>query len=198
MANPDSPSSRRTRAGAKTPRASASGPLRQPQTARPSVAIATIILLTLEAWFMAYSMTRLWPGEATLRETTPTAVSAASILSWQFEISDEGRLFLLVLFAGAFGGAVIAVRDLALGLREDNLALRAIGWYIMRPLVASGLGLGFYLVIRGGFFSPEADVQQTSPFSFVGLATLVGLFTDQAVTKLGQIANAVFSRSDEE
>ncbi|MGH2606373.1 MAG: hypothetical protein ACRDG5_07245 [Anaerolineales bacterium] len=172
--------------------------MRQPQTARPSVAIATITLLTLEAWFMAYSMIRLWPQEATLRETAPTAGSAVSILSWQFEISDEGRLFLLVLFAGAFGGAVIAVRDLALGLREDDLALRAIGWYIMRPLVASGLGLGFYLVIRGGFFSPEADVQQTSPFSFVGLATLVGLFTDQAVTKLGQIANAVFSRAEEE
>lgn len=197
MATPDLPSKRRARAGAKAPRTSPSVPLPR-QTARPSIAIATIILLTLEAWFMAYSMIRLWPEEATLRETASAAGSAASILSWQFEISDEGRLFLLVLFAGAFGGAVIAVRDLALGLREDNLALRAIGWYIMRPLVASGLGLGFYLVIRGGFFSPEADVQQTSPFSFVGLATLVGLFTDQAVTKLGQIANAVFSRAEEE
>jgi hypothetical protein len=66
----------------------------------------------------------------------------------------------------------------------------------MRPLVASGLGLGFYLIIRGGFFSPQADVQQTSPFSFVGIAILVGLFTDQAVAKLGEIADAVFSRPE--
>ena len=160
------------------------------------MAIATIVLLTFEAWFLVYSMMRLWPTQEPQIEPASSSFRTASILSWEFEVSDEGRLFILVLFAGAFGGAVMAVRDLAVGLKDGNLPPRAIGWYIMRPLVASGLGLGFYLVIRGGFFSPQADVQQTSPFSFVGIAVLVGLFTDQAVAKLGEIADAVFSRSD--
>jgi hypothetical protein len=160
--------------------------------------VATIVLLTLEAWFLVYSMIRLWPTQEPQIAGAASALSTASILSWQFDVSAEGRLFILVLFAGAFGGAVMAVRDLALGMRRGGVPMRSIGWYIMRPLVASGLGLGFYLVIRGGFFSPQAGVQETSPYSFVGLAVLVGLFTDQAVAKLAEIADAVFSRVDRE
>ncbi len=167
---------------------------------------------------MVYSMIKLWPtpgtqqsaaaqpagdeltapSESAVQEASTSSRSKASLLFWEFEISDEGRLFILVLFAGAFGGAVITVRDLATGMRDLKLPPRSIAWYIMRPLVASGLGLGFYLVIRGGFFSPQADVDQTSPFSFVGLATLVGFFSDQAVKKLAEIADAAFSPRDED
>jgi hypothetical protein len=182
---------------AMTTEASPKRPRRLSENASSLVAIATIVLLTLEAWFLVYSMIRLWPIEEPQITSAPSALSTASILAWEFQVSDEGRLFILVLFAGAFGGAVMAVRDLAVGLKAGMVALRSIGWYIMRPLVASGLGLGFYLVIRGGFFSPQANVSQTSPFSFVGLAVLVGLFTDQAVAKLGEIADAVFSRTEQ-
>jgi hypothetical protein len=168
------------------------------EDASPLVAVATIVLLTLEAWFLVYSMIRLWPTQEPQIAGAASTMSTASILWWEFAVSAEGRLFILVLFAGAFGGAVMAVRDLAIGVKKGGLPLRSIGWYIMRPLVASGLGLGFYLVIRGGFFSPQAGVQETSPYSFVGLAVLVGLFTDQAVAKLAEIADAVFSRSERE
>jgi hypothetical protein len=171
----------------------------------------------MESWLMVYSMIKLWPTPASQQsavdqpagdelaapsqpdvpeEGSQPPLNHVEILFWNFEISDEGRLFVLVLLAGAFGGAVVAVRDIATGMRDVKLPPRAIGWYIMRPLVASGLGLGFYLVIRGGFFSPQADVEQTSPFSFVGLATLVGFFTDQAVKKLAEIADAAFSPGD--
>jgi len=187
----------------------------QAQTTRPVVVVATIAFLTLESWLMVYSMIKLWPSPASEpsaaeqpagdaltdpseapEEGSQSPRNNVEILFWDFEVSDEGRLFLLVLLAGAFGGAVVAVRDLAIGMRDVKIPPRAIGWYIMRPLVASGLGLGFYLVIRGGFFSPQADVEQTSPFSFVGLATLVGFFTDQAVKKLAEIADAAFSPGD--
>jgi len=194
MANPEAKPTRRTKPSLQTIRPEPAA--HSPQMARPGIAIATIIFLTVEAWFLVYSMIQLWPAQEAQIESAPAVVNPVSILAWRFEVSDEGRLFILVLFAGAFGGAVIAVRDLAVGLRDGKLPLRSIGWYIMRPLVASGLGLGFYLIIRGGFFSPQADVQQTSPFSFVGIAILVGLFTDQAVAKLGEIADAVFSRPE--
>jgi len=217
MPPPESTGSTRNKGRSKPQPGSTSHSFYQAQTTRPVVVVATIVFLTLEAWLMVYSMIKLWPSPASQpsaveqpagdelaapstseapEEGSQSALNRVEILFWDFEISDEGRLFVLVLLAGAFGGAVVAVRDLALGMKDANLPPRAIGWYIMRPLIASGLGLGFYLVIRGGFFSPQADVEQTSPFSFVGLATLVGFFSDQAVKKLAEIADAAFSPRD--
>ncbi len=218
MANPEPAPSSRNSIRSKARPTTTPHSFYQAQTAHPIIVVATIVLLTTEAWLMVYSMIKLWPtpgtqqpaaagpagdeltapSESAVQEDSTSSRSKASLLFWEFEISDEGRLFILVLFAGAFGGAVITVRDLATGMRDLKLPPRSIAWYIMRPLVASGLGLGFYLVIRGGFFSPQADVDQTSPFSFVGLATLVGFFSDQAVKKLAEIADAAFSPRDED
>ena len=217
MPNPEPAESSRNKSRSKPQPGSTSYAFYQAQTTNPIIVVAVILLLTMESWLMVYSMIKLWPTPASQQSavdqpagdelTAPSqpdvpeegsqpSLNHVEILFWDFEISDEGRLFVLVLLAGAFGGAVVAVRDIATGMRDVKLPPRAIGWYIMRPLVASGLGLGFYLVIRGGFFSPQADVEQTSPFSFVGLATLVGFFTDQAVKKLAEIADAAFSPRD--
>ena len=102
----------------------------QAETTRPVVVVATIAFLTLESWLMVYSMIKLWPSPASqlsaaeqrpgdaladpseaLEEGSQFADNRVEILFWDFEISDEGRLFVLVLLAGAFGGAVITVRD---------------------------------------------------------------------------------------
>ncbi len=65
--------------------------------------------------------------------------------------------------------------------------------YILLLFIRSNLGLVFfYLVIRGGFFSPDATPQQTSPFGFAALVALVGLFSEQAVCKLKKVAEIVF------
>jgi hypothetical protein len=101
---------------------------------------------------MVYSMIKLWPSPAIQQSavdqpagdelTAPSLsevpeegsqpqLNKVEILFWDFEISDEGRLFVLVLLAGAFGGAVITVRDLASGMKDANLPPRAIGWYII-------------------------------------------------------------------
>lgn len=70
--------------------------------------------------------------------------------------------------------------------------------YYTKPIIGLVLGVIFYIVIRGGFFSSEASVKQTSPFSFVGLAALVGLFADHAMEKLRQVAGSVFSKTKQE
>lgn len=116
-----------------------------------------------------------------------------SIFNWEFKVSNEARLFVLVLLAGAFGGSIVTLQKITIDVGNKDLPPRWYGWYVMTPLISSGLGLGLYLVIRGGFFSPQADVEQTSPFSFVALAILVGLFNEQALKKLREIAGAVFS-----
>lgn len=54
----------------------------------------------------------------------------------------------------------------------------------MQPFPGTALAVVFYLVIRGGFFSPQAGFRQTSPFGFAALAALLGIFSERAVLKL--------------
>jgi len=83
--------------------------------------VATIVFLTLEAWLMVYSMIKLWPTPGSQpsavaqpagdelaapsiseapEEGSQSPLNHVEILFWDFEISDEGRLFVLVLLAG--------------------------------------------------------------------------------------------------
>ena len=66
--------------------------------------------------------------------------------------------------------------------------------YVLLPFVGAALGLVFYLVIRGGFFSTQASVDETSPFGFAALAALVGMFSEQAVLKLKEVAETLLSK----
>jgi len=64
--------------------------------------------------------------------------------------------------------------------------------YILLPFVGALLALGFYFLIRGGFF-PQAKADQGNPTAFAALAFLMGLFTAQAAMKLKQVFETIFS-----
>jgi hypothetical protein len=52
-------------------------------------------------------------------------------------------------------------------------------------------------VIRAGFLaSTNADVKAINPFGFVAVAALVGMFSDKAILKLGDVFNALFQPTD--
>jgi hypothetical protein len=55
----------------------------------------------------------------------------------------------------------------------------------------------FYFVVRGGFFSSQSTINDTSPFAFAAFSGLVGMFSPQAVEKLRQIATTVFASPPE-
>jgi len=69
-----------------------------------------------------------------------------------------------------------------------------VGMYILLPFTGAILATIFYFIVRGGFFSANASVGTTSPFGFIALAALVGLFSPQATLKLKDIAETVFSK----
>ena len=66
--------------------------------------------------------------------------------------------------------------------------------YLFVPFNGAILAVIFYLVIRGGFF-PGAEISDT-PFSFVALGALVGMFSEAAVKKLQEIAQSIFSKAE--
>ena len=85
---------------------------------------------------------------------------------------------------------VICVVELSASLECADLSA-------LSPKTYQGSGkyfFGFYFIVRGGFFSSSAPVETTSPFGFIALSALVGLFSPQATLKLKDIAETVFAK----
>jgi len=105
---------------------------------------------------------------------------------------DEDRLLLIVLFAGALGALVHGLRSLSWYIGNRTAVMSWSAMYVMLPFLGAGLAAIFYLVVRGGFFSPTSTVADTSPFGFAALAALIGMFTEPAVLKLRNVAITIF------
>lgn len=121
----------------------------------------------------------------------------AAKLFWSFDVclSDEERLFLIVMFAGALGGLVHTLRSFFWYAGNRKLVSSWTGFYVTLPILGATLATVFYLVVRGGFFSPQSEISDTSPFGFAALAALIGMFTEQAAEKLKQITETLFSEA---
>jgi phosphatidylglycerophosphate synthase len=120
----------------------------------------------------------------------------ATAFGHEFEVWDEVRLLWIVILAGALGSLVHALRSVYWYVGNRSLVWSWTGKYILMPFSGSALAVVFYFVIRGGFFSPQAGFSQTSPFGFAALSAMVGLFSEQAVLKLKQVAETVLSRPE--
>jgi hypothetical protein len=140
-----------------------------------------------------YSLVVLWPAPTPAGGAAP-GTEAVKFLFWTFSVTDEARLLLLVALGGALGTLVHALRSFYWYVGNRKLVQSWVAMYLLLPFSGTSLALAFYLVIRGGFFSPQATVQQTSPFGFVALAVLVGMFSQQAVLKLKEVAETVLTR----
>lgn len=132
--------------------------------------------------FVLYSLVQLWPSAPSIQPVEDA--SLVTFLDWKFSLSDEVRLILIIALAGALGSLIRVLRSVAWYIGNDALQWSWIVQYIVSPFAGSLLGLVFYFVIRGGFFSLQASPQQTNIFGFVALAGLVGMFTEQAVERL--------------
>lgn len=116
-------------------------------------------------------------------------------LTWR--ISDEERLLILVMTAGALGSLVHALRSAYWYVGNRNLVRSWVPKYLLLPICGAILAVLFYFVVRGGFFSPRANSMDTSQYGFCALACLVGLFSEQAVLKLKQVAETVFMTTEQ-
>ena len=129
--------------------------------------------------------------------TSPSAQpSTVTIFGYPFELWDEQRLLLLVILGGALGTLVHCLRSVYWYIGYRNLVKSWMPMYFMMPFAGAALSLVFYLVVRGGFFSPQSSFQQTSPFGFAAFAALVGLFSTQAVLKLKDVAEVLWTKPE--
>jgi hypothetical protein len=127
---------------------------------------------------------------------SPTETREVHAFGRTFLVYDEVRLLSIVILAGALGSLIHALRSVYWYVGIRNLVSSWLAKYILMPFGGSALAVVFYFVIRGGFFSPQAGVPQTSPFGFAALSAVIGLFSEQAVLKLKQVAETIFSKPE--
>ena len=114
-----------------------------------------------------------------------------------WKMSDEERLLILVMTAGALGSLVHALRSAYWYVGNRNLVRSWVPKYLLLPFCGAILAVLFYFIVRGGFLSPRTNSMQTSLYGFCAMACLVGLFSEQAVLKLKQVAETVFMTTEQ-
>lgn len=140
---------------------------------------------------------RIKGGRCVDEEGNPKdGMAPIKVFRWRGCVYDEDRLFMLVLLAGALGALIHGIRSFAWYVGNRQAVWSWASYYLALPFFGAGLALIFYLVIRGGFFSANADVSDTSPFAFAALAALIGMFSEEAVQKLKGIAETILAPAE--
>ena len=146
-------------------------------------AVMTVYLVMLSI-LLLYSIFQFWPPQL----TSKGAVQPVEFFDQEIAISVELRLLAIVVFAGALGGQIHALRSFSSYVGNRRLKVSWIVRYFLTPFVAASLALVFYFVIRAGFFPTNTTTQNMNVYGFAGMAGLVGLFSNMAVNKLRRMA----------
>ncbi len=123
---------------------------------------------------------------------------------WQFltggpwTISQEVLLLLMVLFTGALGASVYALKSLADYQGDNKLYETWFTYYVIQPFTGAGAAFLLYLVVRGGFLgATSADLKTVNQFGICAIAGLAGAFSDIAFAKLREVFQTLFKPQDD-
>lgn len=110
---------------------------------------------------------------------------------------QANALFLAVLATGMIGGAVYSLRAHTVHIAVGNYQASWWQWNVTRPFLSGALAILFFFLVRAGFVE-NGQASSLRPEGFIAIAGLVGLFTDQAWSKIRQVADAMFARAEHE
>ena len=147
----------------------------------------TLVMLALGA-VVLYSLWALWPSGKGEEQTV-------TLFGAHFTVSSEQIFFVMVALSGALGGLVHTVRSFSMYVGTRSLRWSWIPFNLLLPVVGALGGTVFYLVFRGGLFSSSTQATAANPYGFAAVAALVGLFSEQAMEKLKQIAQEMFAEA---
>ncbi len=162
--------------------------------ASPAETVVMTVYLVMLSILLLYAIFQFWPPQL----PSKGAAQPVEFFGWDVAISVELRLLAIVVFAGALGGQIHALRSFASYVGNRRLKVSWLVRYFLTPFVAASLALVFYFVMRAGFFSANSTTQNMNVYGFAGMAGLVGLFSTMAVNKLRRMAIELLGPLEEE
>lgn len=110
------------------------------------------------------------------------------------DLTADSFVFLVVLFAGMMGAIIRGIHSFFKHLGLGDFSFKWTWFYLLLPFSGAALSVVIYLVIRGGFYtSSYGEGLSLNVFSFAALAALTGLFSDNALEKLRQVARVLLA-----
>jgi hypothetical protein len=136
-------------------------------------------------------------GQTTAGTTGQAAVEPpVQFFGATLNLSREGRLFVIVLLAGALGGMMHTLRSLYWYVGNRNLRYSWLLMYATLPITGAALALIAYVVLRGGLTTTFASSQDISPFGIAAVAALVGLFSRETAEKLKSVFETLLAPAE--
>lgn len=107
-------------------------------------------------------------------------------------LTGDQILAIIVGCFGAVGGALHSLRSLIWFVGHDTFRRRWFLYYLATPLIGGGLAIGVYILFRGGLVTANGT-NPTNPYGVAGMGFLIGMFSQEAIEKLKEVAKALFA-----
>jgi hypothetical protein len=114
---------------------------------------------------------------------------------FHFQLRQYVQILLVVMIVGALGGLMHVFRSFYWYVGNRTLKNSWLLMYFLLPFNGAGLAVLFYLIVRGGF-SSQTSATPSSVDWYAAMAALVGMFSEEALLKLRQIAGAFFTQAE--
>jgi hypothetical protein len=158
--------------------------------------VGLLVAVLLTAALLLYCTWAFWPTESTSAADAARELGQhrrVAFLGTHISASLDVVLFVIVATAGALGGLIHTIRSLCWYLGNRYLRWSWVPFYLLLPVVGASGATVFYLVFRAGLFSPSTTSTQVNPFGFAAVASLVGLFSEQAMEKLQDVFGSLLA-----
>ncbi len=183
-----------------TPAQPSAPPQPGPGPGSKPVGVSGIVIIAVAvaafSGFLLYTIIQFWPPPAAPNSTQAASNPAVIYLGFSANLSAEGRIFAVVIVSGALGRAIHSLRSLMWYVGVRNLLWSWVLMYASLPLVGALLATIFYVVLRGGLLTVQTSSANLNVYGFAAVGALVGLFSEQAATKLKDVFSSMFSPAE--
>jgi hypothetical protein len=128
-----------------------------------------------------------WPVKAAANTWSNTTMILGLYLPFHL------RMLVLVLLAGGLGSYIHVATSFSYHIAKGDFEPHWYWWYWMRIPIGATLALVTLMIIEGQLFVPPTANSDAAPFTTIGIAALIGLFSRHAVEKLRDIFDVVFN-----
>ncbi len=162
----------------------------------PIIIVLSLLFAALTV-LLIYTVIQAWPPAAPAGASQTPSSTGFNYFGFTVTIPDEARIFIVIVASGAAGGALHTLRSLSWYVGNRNLLWSWVLMYCLLPFVGALLSAIFYVLLRGGLLSAQTSTGNLNVYGFAAIGALVGLFSEQAVTKLKDVFSNLFSPAEQ-
>jgi hypothetical protein len=150
---------------------------------------ATVIMTVLFgalSVFLIYAAVATWPvttAAGAVASQTTTTLLDREFLFWKVSLDIARSYFIVVVLGGAIGSMLYVMRSFTRYVGTRKLVWSWVPKYLLMPVQGAVLASITYIVLRAGLITGPVGTEG-NPFGFASIAVLVGLFSEQAISKL--------------